>query len=164
MWEIGPGSGRYLERVYRRCKPSYYEIYETSDDWAQWLVSSYNVVWQPTDGLSLASTATASIDFVHSHKVFAGQPSLIILRYLSEMARVVRSGGKIVFDMVTERCMDDDTVQRWWDAHSGYQHYPCLFPRGLAIDYLERRGLRLDGAFLADMKPGATEYFVFTRR
>lgn len=32
--EIGPGSGRYLEKTLRACNPSYYEIYETATEWA----------------------------------------------------------------------------------------------------------------------------------
>jgi hypothetical protein len=36
--EIGPGSGRYLEKVIDQCHPGYYEIYETSVSWRNWLV------------------------------------------------------------------------------------------------------------------------------
>src|SRR5688572_8880247 len=47
--EIGPGTGRYLELVLRKISPEQYEIYETADDWATWLASTYGpcVVRQP---------------------------------------------------------------------------------------------------------------------
>ena len=32
--EIGPGSGRYLEKTIAACSPGRYEIYETSEPWA----------------------------------------------------------------------------------------------------------------------------------
>src|SRR6056297_2556240 len=35
--EIGPGSGRYLARFKAVCQPERYEIYETSEDWRDWL-------------------------------------------------------------------------------------------------------------------------------
>jgi hypothetical protein len=162
--EIGPGSGRYLERVKRLCQPDHYEIYETAEDWGEWLVTTYGVIWRPTDGMSLAATPSATVDFVHCHKVLAGQPSLVIFNYLHEMWRIVRSGGVIAFDIVTEPCMDEETVRRWLETHCGYQHYPCLFPRSVAIECFERWGGCLRGSFLADMKPGLTEYFVFVRR
>src|ERR1700722_2706609 len=33
--EIGPGSGRFLEKTVQACKPSHYEIYETARPWAE---------------------------------------------------------------------------------------------------------------------------------
>jgi hypothetical protein len=54
--EVGPGSGRYLEKTIALCAPRRYEIYETSEPWAAFLARDYGVVWQPTDGGSFAST------------------------------------------------------------------------------------------------------------
>jgi SAM-dependent methyltransferase len=162
--EIGPGSGRYLEKTLKACSPSYCEIYETAIDWEKYLVQTYQVVAHPTDGKSLASTPSASIDLVQAHKVMPGQPSLVMCRYFEEMARVVRTGGKIVFDIVTEECLDDTTLKVWLAAGAGYQHYPCLIPKQFAIDFFQRRGCSCDGSFLVPMEPGKTECFVFTKQ
>jgi hypothetical protein len=162
--EIGPGSGRYLEKVVRLCKPSYYEIYETAEDWEQWLVREYKVVSNPSDGCSLSSTPSNSLDLVHAHKVLPGQPSLTICYYFGEMARVVREGGKIVFDIVTEDCLDEATLEAWHKSGWGYQHYPCLMPKQYAIDFFSKRGCSFDGSFLVPMKPGKTECMVFTKQ
>lgn len=161
--EIGPGSGRYLEKIIQICNPSHYEIYETATDWAAWLTQKYDVVLQPTDGMSLTSTPSGSIDLVHAHKVLPGQPSLIIYRYYAEMARIVRHGGKIVFDIVTEECMSDEIVETWLQSGGGYQHYPCLMPKQYTIDFFCKRGFSYDGDFLIPMRPGITHYLVFTK-
>jgi hypothetical protein len=161
--EIGPGSGRYLEKTLQVCSPAYYEIYETASDWEKWLVLTYNVIAQPTDGKTLSSTPSCSIDLVQAHKVLPGQPSLTICRYFGEMARVVRDGGKVVFDIVTESCLDDATLEKWFISESGYQHYPCLMAKQYAIDFFCKRGFSFDGSFFIPMKPGTTECLVFTK-
>lgn len=161
--EIGPGSGRYLEKIVQAHKPSYYEIYETADEWADWLIEKYGVTRQPADGTSLAATPSDSIDLVHNHKVLPGQPSVVILRYFLEMMRVVRKGGKIAFDIVTEDCMRDDIVDAWLSTGAGYQHYPCLVPKQFTINFFCSRGFSFDGDFLIPMKPGMTNYLLFTK-
>ena len=161
--EIGPGSGRYLERTLKLCRPSEYEIYETASDWAEWLAESYPVILRPTDGKTLAATPSGSIDLVQAHKVFVGTPSVTTFGYLLEMARVVRDGGKVVFDIVTEACMDDPTIDRWLGMGLGAKNYPALLPRQHVIDFLTRRGLVQRGSFFVDMRPGRSECLVFAR-
>jgi len=162
--EIGPGSGRYLEKVLSISKPTYYEIYETANDWERWLVQKYQVIPQPSDGMTLAHTPDHSIDLVHAHKVLPGQPTLVICRYFGEMARVVRNDGKVVFDIVTEECLNEKILAEWFKSQSGYQHYPCLMPKQYAIDFFCRRGFSFDGDFFISMKPGITQYLVFTKK
>lgn len=161
--EIGPGSGRYLEKTLKACSPSYYEIYETSSDWGNWLVKKYDIVARPTDGKTLTYTPSSSIDLVQAHKVMPGQPSSIMCQYFEEMIRIVRVGGKIVFDIVTEDCFDDATLEAWITTGAGYQHYPCLIPKQFTIDFFQRRGCSFDGSFIVPMKPGKTECFVLTK-
>ncbi|MFJ7244352.1 hypothetical protein ACIQWA_06840 [Kitasatospora sp. NPDC098652] len=66
--EIGPGSGRYLEKTLKECSPVRYEIYETAALWADYLVDTFKVVAQPTAECSLASTPDGSVDLVQAHK------------------------------------------------------------------------------------------------
>jgi hypothetical protein len=162
--EVGPGSGRYLRETLRLCSPSHYEIYETASRWEKWLLESYpNLLARQADGSTLCHTPSESIDLVHAHKVLPGQSFLTTCRYLTEMARVVRTGGKVVFDMVTEACMEPDLLEKWLLSGSGYQHYPNVMPLGYATALLARHGLACDGLFFESMKPGVTQYMVLTK-
>ena len=161
--EIGPGTGRYLEKTIQICHPKYYEIYETAAEWESWLVQKHHVTSQPTDGKSLSSTPSNSMDLVQAHKVLPGQPTLTICGYFDEMARVVCAGGKVVFDIVTEDCLGEDVLAKWISSGWGYQHYPSLMPKQFTIDFFQRRNLSFDGSFLVPMEPGLTECFVFTK-
>jgi hypothetical protein len=159
--EIGPGSGRYLEKVIDALTPEYYEIYETSRDWREWLVEQYKVIPQTTDGTSLSSTPSGSIDLVHTHKVLYGNPIITIFRYLIEIARVAKNNGYVVFDLVTEECMDDEIMNNW--ITSGVDHAHSMTPKQYAIDFFSRRGFRYLGGYICPMAPGVTEYFVFKK-
>lgn len=159
--EIGPGSGRYLTKVKHLANPQHYEIYETATPWRKYLVETYGVVARPTDGQTLSATPSGSIDLLHSHKVFVGLPIFTTLHYFTEIARVVRVGGKAVFDIETENCLDDAMLQRWLEM--GEPYAKSIVPKDWAVAFFARRGFRLDGAFKIAMLPGVTEYLVFTR-
>jgi hypothetical protein len=161
--EVGPGSGRYLEKTVSACSPERYEIYETSSAWASYLASKYSLIAQLTDGRSLGSTPDRSADLIHAHKVFSTIPFLPTCTYWSEMARVARSGAYVVFDVMTETCLDVHTVETWIGSETQHGSYPAAMPRGVAIDFFTSRGFDLIGAFTIPMGPGKTEYFVFRR-
>ena len=159
--ELGPGSGRYLEKVKSACQPEYYEIYETSKPWREWLTEKYHVTAQPTDGASLTTTPSKSIDLIHTHKVLYGNSILTIFRYMMEMARVVKDDGVIVFDLLTAECMNNELMAKW--VESGVDHAHSMTPRSVALDYYSSLGFRCLGTFIVPMAPGVTEYFVFKK-
>jgi SAM-dependent methyltransferase len=160
--EIGPGSGRYLEKTQRECSPERYEFYETAAPWAAYVEKTYAAIRQPTDGLKLAATADASADLVQAHKVFSGINLRPTLAYWREMARITRSGGFAVFDIVTEECLSPELISRWID--SGFVGaYPAAVPRLACTQYFQSQGFRLVGSFLGRMGPGTTETFVFRK-
>lgn len=162
--EIGPGSGRYLERTLALCKPRHYEIYELAREWAEWLVQTYGVVYYPSDGKFLASTLSGSLDLVHAHKVLPGLPVLTACQYMVEMARVVRKGGKVVFDLLTEDCLQDDLLYQWLPTlTTGGDWLGTMIAKQYAVDLFCKQGFTFDGSFMIAMKPGITQYFVFTR-
>ena len=115
--EIGPGTGRYLEKTLKAARPLRYEIYETAGPWARYLVEEYDLVLQPTDGYSLSGTQDNCADLVHAHKVFSSVPFMVTCCYWQEMVRVIRPGGWAVFDVVTEHCLDVAALETW--AKSG---------------------------------------------
>jgi hypothetical protein len=161
--EIGPGSGRYLEKTIQACSPERYEIYETAEPWALYVEKTYGAVRQPTDGATLSATLSASADLVHAHKVFSSVNLVPTLGYWREMARVARPGGFVVFDVVTEACLSAEIIDRWIDSpRSGA--YPAAMPRMACINYFQTQGFDLVGSFLAPMGPGVTEIFVFRKK
>ena len=157
--EIGPGSGRYAEKVIAALHPQVYEAYETASDWWPHLRRLPNLITQPCDGHTLTNTRSASVDLVHAHKVFVYIPFATTAGYLQEMARVVRPEGTVAFDIVTEDCLDEQTVNSW--VTHGSIFLPT--PRNWAIDFLARRGLSLQGNFFAAMSGTRTELLVFRR-
>ncbi len=159
--EIGPGTGRYAERVIAELKPEVYEVYETAADWTPHLRELPAVKLMPADGRSLSPTATGTIDLVHAQKVFVYLPFVVTLGYLKEMARVVRPGGAVAFDIVTENCMDEAATERWV-AESAILY--LMMPRQWTIDLLDRYGLTLLGSAFAPLSGGRTELLVFRKR
>jgi hypothetical protein len=161
--EIGPGTGRYLEKTVKAAQPKRYEIYETAGPWRSYLISHYELVAQKTDGYSLAETPDASADLVHAHKVFSGVPFMVTCCYWHEMARVIRPGGWAVFDILTERCLEGDALTAW--AKSGIRNgaYPAVVPRALAVQFLASRGFELKASHMVPMSPGTTELMLFRR-
>ncbi len=160
MCEIGPGSGRYLEKVISICKPKYYEIYETAADWRNYLLASYPVVAQPCDGRTLCSTPTGDIDQLHAHRVFMTIPAILSMGYFYEIARVLRSGGIAVFDMMGEECFDRETVLKWIADGATY---PIFLPRASVIDLFKGLGLSLIDHFFVNIGAGKSEYLVLQK-
>lgn len=161
--EIGPGTGRYLEKTLNECCPSRYEIYETAEPWAAYLAETYNIVRLPTDGETLGSTPDASVNIIQAHKVFINIPFLNTIRYWTEIVRVMRAEGFAVFDIMTERCLSPEATQLW--AKSGIHNgsFPAVIPREVVVDYFNAHDFDLIGSFFAPMPPEKTEVFVFKK-
>lgn len=158
--EIGPGTGRYAELVSAELRPTVYEIYETARDWLPLLRRISGCQLNPANGRTLAATASDSVDLVHANKVFVYIPLMITVGYLQEMARVVRPGGAVAFDIVTENCMDEATTAAW--LRQGITMY-SMIPRQWTVDLLARHGLELVGSSFAALSGGRTELLVFRK-
>jgi len=159
--EIGPGSGRYGEKVAAALQPDVYEIYETAKDWLPHLRETLpNLVVQPADGHTLSATESGTVDLVHAHKLFVYIPFITTAGYLDEMARVVRPGGIVAFDIITEDCVDEDVVKSWIAQNSTIY---WVTPRTWTIELLKRRGLTLLGNHKQPLSEGRTELLVFRK-
>lgn len=158
--EIGAGTGRYLGKVLLTCSPAKYESYETAPDWAEWLQSQYPIVSHEADGVSLKQTATDSVDVLHAHGVFVYVPFLVAYRYWIEMWRVVKNRGWVVFDIYSEDCMDEPTVEKWLASE---YNYPAFLCKGYIVSLFEKHGFSLRDAFMNRHGKGRSEYLVFMR-
>lgn len=161
--EIGPGSGRYSTRILSALRPNSYEVYETAPDWIAYLRQELpSLVFRPTDGKTLGSTPSASVDLVHTHKLLSYIPFVTALGYLDEMARVVRSGGTVAFDMITDECLDDSTTKVWLTEPDRMTIY-SVAPRAWLTAFLAQRDLALVGRRFVPLSGGRTELLVFRR-
>jgi SAM-dependent methyltransferase len=161
--EIGPGSGRYSTRILSALRPTSYEVYETAPDWIAYLRQELpSLVFRPTDGKTLGSTPSASVDLVHTHKLLSYIPFVTALGYLDEMARVVRSGGTVAFDMITDDCLDDSTTKVWLTEPDRMTIY-SVAPRAWLTAFLAQRDLALVGRRFVPLSGGRTELLVFRR-
>ncbi len=159
--EIGPGSGRFLEKIMKRTRPDVYEVYETADDWKRRLVKLYGVVAREGDWRSLPQTADSSVDLVHAHKVFPGLPIYTAMGYMLEMARVVRPGGWIAFDAVTEQCVTPEYVERW--NSTGWDWVVSMIPKDFVVNLMASLGVRHVGSFTVPLGPVVAEYLIFRK-
>jgi hypothetical protein len=162
--EVGPGSGRYLERIIARARPQHYEIYETSKEWREWLMGRHTLVARACNGKSLAETESRSVDLVQAHKVFPGLPLLTTISYLREMARVVRDGGWVVFDVMTEACFRPEHLEAWFGVNPWeWDWSPMMVAQNYVVSLLAEQGLSLIGSFPVPLFPAITECMVFRR-
>lgn len=159
--EIGAGTGRYLEKVLGRCNPSKYESYETAKDWAEWLQSQYPIISHDVDGVSLKETPSKSVDLTHAHGVFVYLPFLVSYQYFKEIIRITKIGGSVCFDIISEDCLDEPTVEKW--LKSG-QNYPCFISTEYVVSLFEQYGFGLSGTFMNRYGEGLSNYIVFKRK
>lgn len=158
--EIGPGSGRYLEKTQRLCEPRSYETYETDQEWSDWLVRTYHVIAHKADGTTLRETPSESVDLIQAHKVFVYLPFIVTCQYFAEMIRVARPGGYIVFDIISEKCLPDATIEEWI-ADRIYAR--SMMPREFVVDFFARRQCALVQNFLSPNLPGQSEYLLLVK-
>ncbi len=163
LLEIGPGTGRYLEKTLAICSPQRVEIYETAKPWAEYLVRQYKVQWQPTDGQSLSGTPDNSCDVVQAFKVFSSISFMPTIRYWAEMLRVARPGGFIVFDVMSDSCLSPDVIKRWIASGVDNGAYPAAMPEATTVSFFTAMGCSLVGSFVVPMGVGSTNTFVFRK-
>jgi len=158
--EIGPGTGRYLEKVLQRCRPAKYEIYEVAKDWAEYLSTKYPIVSHEADGVTMKQTPSMSADLVHAHGVFVYLPFLVSYRYWKEIWRITKYNGFVVFDIISEVCLDEETVEKWLNSN---HNYPCFLSKQYVASLFENQGFSLVNSFKNRYGEGHSEYLVFRR-
>jgi hypothetical protein len=144
--EIGPGTGRYLELVLGEIAPKQYDVYEISEDWAGWLEDTFKpiVVRQPTDGRTLSNTPSRSCGLIHAHGVFVYLSLLHGFEYFSEMIRVCKKNGHVVFDFYSEEEFDINVIREWLTTP---ERYPVILPRQAILQYFFDAGFTLMSEF-----------------
>lgn len=162
--EIGPGTGRYMEKILSSYPQSHYEIYETAIDWVNYLrktyAKQYGICIRNADGMTLSSTETASCDLVHAHAVFVYLPNCLTLSYLDEMARVAKKGGLLVFDVLASSEFNINVLRKYLhDKHT----FPILFPEALVMEWGKGQGLTLVDRFNEVYASFYSNYYIWQK-
>jgi CDP-glycerol glycerophosphotransferase (TagB/SpsB family)/ubiquinone/menaquinone biosynthesis C-methylase UbiE len=165
--EIGAGTGMYLEKVIDKSLPNRYEVYETHQGWIKYLKSRYinkescELIFHSADGETLKETVSESCQLVHSHAVFVYIPALNTFSYLREAARVLASGGYLVFDCILESNFGTQETLSWL---SGQWRFPVILHKEHVLDFLNRLGLVLVGEFREIYGLSSVDYLVFQKQ
>lgn len=160
--EIGPGTGRYLEKIVKLTNPKEYHIYEIDQGWADWLEKEYSppVIKIKADGRSLKDTDCGSCDLVHAHGVFVYLSFLTSYEYFREMIRVCKNGGYIAFDFYDDNDFTFDIIKKWLDSDS---RYPVLLNGNKIKSFFRTQGLGFKCEFVNKYGQSFSRYFVFKK-
>ncbi len=158
--EIGTGTGCLLEKVLQHCSPAKYDSYETAIDWADWLQGKYPITSIKADGLTLRQTPSISSDLIHAHGVFVYLPFLISYGYWKEIWRITKEGGIVAFDIISEECLDQQTVDKWLNSEHNYVRF---LSKQYVVSLFSKHGFSILGSFRNRLGPGYSEYLVFSR-
>lgn len=159
--EIGPGSGLYVEHVLRHAPVTRYEIYEIDRGRSAYLAAQLPVVAQPADGETMRATSSSAIDLVHAHGVFVTLDFLTSCSYFREIERVTAPGGHVVFDIMTEDCLDDRAVQSWLQTPL---RYPALQSRDYVLQFFRKRGFTVIDEFETPLLVHGSSWYLILRR
>lgn len=161
--EIGPGTGRYLELLLEQVKPQHYEIYETAEDWVDYLSQQFQDILtiRQADGVSLGQTADKSCQLVHAHGVFVYLKYIQAFRYFSEMCRICAEQGYIFFDYYSEIEMNPQTLEKWMKSGDDYA---VVLDRNTVNNFFDKNGFDLLAEFQNKHGHGFSRYALFGKR
>ncbi|MBI2966764.1 MAG: class I SAM-dependent methyltransferase [Bacteroidetes bacterium] len=158
--EIGPGTGRYLDKIIKRYSPKKYVIYETDEDWSEWLGQNYSIIARQADGRTLSFEEDDEFDLVQAHGLFVYLPFLHSFEYFNEMMRVTKKDGIIVFDFFSSETFDKESINKWL---SFKERYPVVLSAHAVKDYFAGAGLSLIGNFTNPYGHGLSTYHVYKK-
>lgn len=158
--EIGPGTGRYLEKIKHIYSPSNYVIYEIDEAWSQWLGKKYNVTVRNSDGRTLSYDKDSELDFVHAHGVFTYLPFLNSFEYFKEMIRVCKKNGTITFDFYSAELFDNNEIKKWLGTA---ERYPVPVSAQTIKKYFADLGAAFLGEFENPYGHGFSTYHVYRK-
>lgn len=161
--EVGPGTGRYLEEFSKRIgfdKIASYEIYETAEDWKQYLLKTYssklrNLIAYDADGKSLCYSEGGSVDVVYAHAVLVYLRPIQVMNYIKEMTRVVKKGGSVLFDYLPEEQLRGDGMHEWIN---GVHQWPVFFHEETIRELCFNFNLKVVDSFDEIYGHGVTRY------
>ena len=160
--EIGPGTGRYIEKVIEKLNPGSYHIYEIAKDWEFYLKKQYSPLVKAcsADGKTLTDTKSSSCDLVMAHGVFVYISFLNSFEYFKEMIRVCKPGGYISFDFYSDKDFDIETINKWLETQ---ERYPLVLPEQTVHRFFSSHGCDLIKSFKNKYGHSFSNYYLLRR-
>ncbi len=163
--EIGAGTGMYLEEVIKYAPVKRYEVYETAEDWNEYLKKNYskhihNLIIHKADGISLKDTKSKSVDLVHAHAVFVYIPVINTFKYLLECIRVCKKGGYIVFDTISNLGFGVNEASNW--IKTGHE-FAVITPEEIINDLVKKNKLIIVKTFTEIYAGSSSKYFILKK-
>lgn len=128
--EIGGAWGATIAHVMRRFSIESYHNYEPDRHYAAWTAERFGAEAMPVDGETLSGTADDSVDLVIANNVLTFVPPIKVWSYLTEMRRVVRRDGIVLFNLVLSDQLDESDLRRYLDNYFPKRAIQ-IFPRDL---------------------------------
>lgn len=86
------------------------------------------------------------------------------MSHLREMARVVKPGGWIAFDILTENCFTPERLQAWFNSDVwSWEWAPNIVPKDFVCKLFADYKVHLADSFLVPLYPANTECCVFRK-
>jgi O-methyltransferase involved in polyketide biosynthesis len=83
---------------------------------------------------------------IQAYGVFVYLPFTISYRYFKEIFRVAAPGAFVVFDIISERCLEPHIVEKWIDAN---HNFLCFLSTAYVKQVFENRGFRFIDSFVS---------------
>jgi SAM-dependent methyltransferase len=161
--EIGAGTGVYTDKLITKLGLEHiqlYQIYETSQDWVNYLRTKYPVELPKANGYLLNSTESASINLAHAHGVFVYTSFVTTISYMREMIRVVKKGGIVAFDILNQNSCTDSVITSWINEEKTYFN---IVHEEYISDLFLKNGFREVKKFQSEIEPGSSTYYIYLR-
>jgi SAM-dependent methyltransferase len=136
--EVGPGTGRFTNKILELLNPSKYYVIETSKPWRKYLMKKFgsNPTTQffapiPT-GHDFSSIESNSIDLLHGHGVFVYLNHVTMYSYLLESIRVIAPGGYLYLEYFSIEKCTSEILDNW---HKSIHWFP-IFQSDEIVDRL----------------------------
>jgi hypothetical protein len=157
--EIGPGTGFFLVKHLELNNPEKYHIFEIDKAWVKYLSQTYDkVIAYPANGHSLKGLGDGNCGLCAAHGVFVYIPYLDCCRYFYEMIRVCKSGGYMVFDILSDKEWDQNIIETWLYRE---ENWPVVLPEAWVIKLFVDKGCNLIGRFNAKTVFGISSYSTY---
>jgi len=165
--EIGAGTGMYVEKIIETITPKTYHIYETANDWKEYLSNRFknnlkiNFLIHNASGIDLKQTDSNSCDVVFAHGVFVYLSSVQTFSYLKESVRVLKKGAYLIFDCYLDSSFSTDSIKLWIDYK---MYFPVVMSEKLLNSFCIENNLTIVNKFSEIHGATQVDYLIIQKK